>query len=270
MAGNGEPRHRNTTTLRDVSEAAGLGMSTVSRVLRNHGSFSKATRDRVMKAVEELGYVPNRIAGTLASSGSNLVGIVIPSLHNIVFPDLLSGAAVALDPQVIRRVLLQAGEVDGEAARPVQPGGADEMEQGNERGVTVEGGREALRQPVPRCRRERGMHRDGVRDEACDGTFRLGRARRRTACQTGDRKLDRVAVADHSSGDPLGADVRLDRLDAASPPRTPDEIDEAARAIADRRRRGQVTLIRSAHLNPGFLFARNVARALRQSTVKAA
>lgn len=105
MEESGESRHRNTTTLRDVSEAAGLGMSTVSRVLRNHGSFSKATRDRVMKAVEELGYVPNRIAGTLASSGSNLVGIVIPSLHNIVFPDLLSGAAVALDPLGLQTVI---------------------------------------------------------------------------------------------------------------------------------------------------------------------
>ena len=91
-------KHGNEVTLRDVSAAVGLGMSTISRVLRNHGSFSKATRDRVMKAVDELGYVPNRIAGALASSGSNLVGIVIPSLHNIVFPDLLSGAAVALNP----------------------------------------------------------------------------------------------------------------------------------------------------------------------------
>lgn len=80
-------------------------MSTVSRVLRNHGSFSPATRERVMKAVEELGYVPNRIAGTLASSGSNLVGIVIPSLHNIVFPELLSGASVALDPLGLQTVV---------------------------------------------------------------------------------------------------------------------------------------------------------------------
>jgi LacI family gluconate utilization system Gnt-I transcriptional repressor len=98
MEQDDDNKQRNEVTLREVSAAVGLGMSTISRVLRNHGSFSKATRDRVMQAVEELGYVPNRIAGTLASSGSNLVGIVIPSLHNIVFPDLLSGAAVALNP----------------------------------------------------------------------------------------------------------------------------------------------------------------------------
>lgn len=98
MTRDEDPKHRSDVTLRDVSVAVGLGMSTISRVLRNHGSFSKATHDRVMKAVEELGYVPNRIAGALASSGSNLVGVVIPSLHNIVFPDVLSGAAVALNP----------------------------------------------------------------------------------------------------------------------------------------------------------------------------
>ncbi|TKT69678.1 LacI family DNA-binding transcriptional regulator [Aquamicrobium sp. LC103] len=92
------PKAGKTVTLREVSEAAGLGMSTVSRVLRNHGSFSAETRARVIQVVDELGYVPNRVAGALASAGSNLVGIVIPSLHNIVFPDLLSGAGRSLDP----------------------------------------------------------------------------------------------------------------------------------------------------------------------------
>ncbi|MGF7159145.1 LacI family gluconate utilization system Gnt-I transcriptional repressor [Rhodoligotrophos appendicifer] len=92
-------------TLREVSEAAGLGMSTVSRVLRNHGSFSDETRARVMEVVEQLSYVPNRVAGALASAGSNLVGIVIPSLHNIVFPDLLSGAARSLTPHGYQPVI---------------------------------------------------------------------------------------------------------------------------------------------------------------------
>lgn len=92
-----QTRQRAVATLRDVSRLAGVGMSTVSRVLRNHGSFSDETRGRVVAAVEALGYVPNRIAGSLASAGSGLVGIVIPSLHNIVFPDLLSGVSRSLD-----------------------------------------------------------------------------------------------------------------------------------------------------------------------------
>ncbi len=92
-----EFKHQATVTLAEVAEAAGVGESTVSRVLRNHGSFSGRTRDRVMAAVERLGYVPNRIAGTLASTGSRLVAFVIPSLSNIVFPDLLRGASAILE-----------------------------------------------------------------------------------------------------------------------------------------------------------------------------
>ncbi|WEX91350.1 LacI family DNA-binding transcriptional regulator [Sinorhizobium garamanticum] len=92
-----EFKHHTAVTLAEVAEAAGVGESTVSRVLRNHGSFSKKTRDRVMEAVERLGYVPNRIAGTLASAGSRLVAFVIPSLSNIVFPDVLRGASSVLE-----------------------------------------------------------------------------------------------------------------------------------------------------------------------------
>ncbi|CAN7735107.1 LacI family DNA-binding transcriptional regulator [Phyllobacterium sp. LjRoot231] len=90
-------KYQATVTLAQVAEAAGVGESTVSRVLRNHGSFSGKTRDRVMTAVERLGYVPNRIAGTLASAGSRLVAFVIPSLSNIVFADVLRGASATLE-----------------------------------------------------------------------------------------------------------------------------------------------------------------------------
>ncbi|MDO1582961.1 LacI family DNA-binding transcriptional regulator [Rhizobium oryzicola] len=84
-------------TLTDVAAEAGVGESTVSRVLRNHGSFSEKTRAKVMAAVEKLGYVPNKIAGALASTGSPLVAIIVPSLSNIVFADVLSGVTKALE-----------------------------------------------------------------------------------------------------------------------------------------------------------------------------
>lgn len=83
-------------TLRDVSEAAGVSEMTVSRVLRNRGDVSAATRARVMTAARLLGYVPNRIAGALASSRVNLVAVVIPSLSNMVFPEVLSGISEVL------------------------------------------------------------------------------------------------------------------------------------------------------------------------------
>ena len=85
------------TTLADVARRAGVGESTVSRVLRNHGSVSTLTREKILKAAADLHYVPNRIAGTLASMTSKLVGIVIPSVGNTVVPEVLSGANTVLE-----------------------------------------------------------------------------------------------------------------------------------------------------------------------------
>ncbi|MEP0452414.1 MAG: LacI family DNA-binding transcriptional regulator, partial [Roseibium sp.] len=56
---------------------------TVSRVLRKRGDVSEATRRRVLAAAKELGYVPNQIAGSLASQRVNLVAVIIPSLSNM-------------------------------------------------------------------------------------------------------------------------------------------------------------------------------------------
>ena len=62
---------RRPLTLRDVSEASGVSEMTVSRVLRNRGDVSAATREKVLTAAKSLGYVPNKIAGGLASQHSN-------------------------------------------------------------------------------------------------------------------------------------------------------------------------------------------------------
>jgi LacI family gluconate utilization system Gnt-I transcriptional repressor len=70
---------------------------TVSRVLRNRGDVSDATRKKVLKAAKSLGYVPNKIAGALASQRVNLVAVIVPSLSNLVFPDVLSGISAELE-----------------------------------------------------------------------------------------------------------------------------------------------------------------------------
>jgi LacI family gluconate utilization system Gnt-I transcriptional repressor len=88
---------RRPLTLRDVSDASGVSEMTVSRVLRGRGEVSAATRERVLAAARSLGYVPNRIAGALASKRVNLVAVVIPSLANMVFPEVLTGIAAGLE-----------------------------------------------------------------------------------------------------------------------------------------------------------------------------
>jgi LacI family gluconate utilization system Gnt-I transcriptional repressor len=90
-----DPRH--TLTLRDVSEASGVSEMTVSRVLRNRGDVSAPTREKVLEAARSLGYVPNKIAGALASQRVNLVGVVIPSLSNMVFPEVMTGISETLE-----------------------------------------------------------------------------------------------------------------------------------------------------------------------------
>jgi LacI family transcriptional regulator, gluconate utilization system Gnt-I transcriptional repressor len=91
------PDPRRTLTLRDVSEASGVSEMTVSRVLRNRGDVSGPTRERVLEAARMLGYVPNKIAGALASQRVNLVGVVIPSLSNLVFPEVMTGISEVLE-----------------------------------------------------------------------------------------------------------------------------------------------------------------------------
>ena len=92
-------------TLRDVADAAGVSEMTVSRVLRSRGDVSDKTRERVFGAARRLGYVPNKIAGALASNRVNLVGVVIPSLSNMVFPDVLSGIGEVLDGTPLQPVI---------------------------------------------------------------------------------------------------------------------------------------------------------------------
>jgi LacI family transcriptional regulator, gluconate utilization system Gnt-I transcriptional repressor len=89
-------KHPRPLTLRDVSDAAGVSEMTVSRVLRSRGDVSPTTREKVLRAARLLGYVPNKIAGALASQRVNLVGVVIPSLSNMVFPEVMTGISDGL------------------------------------------------------------------------------------------------------------------------------------------------------------------------------
>ncbi len=91
-----KPKQR-PLTLREVSEASGVSEMTVSRVLRNRGDVSETTRKKVLAAAKELGYVPNKIAGALASQRVNLVGVIIPSLSNMVFPTVMTGISEELE-----------------------------------------------------------------------------------------------------------------------------------------------------------------------------
>lgn len=83
-------------TLKNVAQVAGVSEMTASRALRGVGDVSIPTREKVIEAARSLGYVPNRIAGALASRFVNLVAVVVPSLRSYVFPEVLSGITAGL------------------------------------------------------------------------------------------------------------------------------------------------------------------------------
>lgn len=67
---------RRPITLHDVARAAGVSYQTVSRVVNQHPHVAPATRQRVLAAVEELGYTPNRAARSLVTRRTQTLGIV--------------------------------------------------------------------------------------------------------------------------------------------------------------------------------------------------
>jgi DNA-binding LacI/PurR family transcriptional regulator len=80
---------RKRATSYDVAELAGVSQSAVSRVFQDGASASKAMRDRVMAAADQLGYRPNAIARGLITQQSNMVAVVISKLTNLYYPEVL-------------------------------------------------------------------------------------------------------------------------------------------------------------------------------------
>ncbi|MGV7960924.1 LacI family DNA-binding transcriptional regulator [Photorhabdus tasmaniensis] len=75
-------KRRNTgrVTLQDVAKYAGVGSMTVSRALRTPEMVSDKLREKIERAIQELGYIPNGAAGVLASGQSNIIAVLVPSL----------------------------------------------------------------------------------------------------------------------------------------------------------------------------------------------
>ena len=88
---------RRQPTIETVAELAGVSAMTVSRVLRDSDKVAATTRRRVEVAMRELGYVHNRLAGALAASRSTQVAVVMPTLRNSVFTEVLAGIASGLE-----------------------------------------------------------------------------------------------------------------------------------------------------------------------------
>jgi len=76
-------------TLADVAAAAGLSGSTVSRALSAPDKVNPATRERVLKIAQEMGYVPNQSARSLTAGRTDLIGLLVPDIANPFFPPII-------------------------------------------------------------------------------------------------------------------------------------------------------------------------------------
>ena len=74
----------------EVAELAGVSLATVSRVINPGARVSDKTRQKVLAAMQQLGYQPNAIAQALATRSSNAVGVLVSELHGPFFGAMLS------------------------------------------------------------------------------------------------------------------------------------------------------------------------------------
>jgi len=103
-----------------VSKVSGVSLITVSRTLGKPSTVHESTRQKVFKAIEEIGYLPNLIARSLVSSRSNVVGAVVPILSSSLFADLVQGIASTLreeNLQMLMAVSERSTTLEGEAVK---------------------------------------------------------------------------------------------------------------------------------------------------------
>ncbi|MET3682669.1 LacI family transcriptional regulator [Alkalibacillus flavidus] len=78
-------------TIYDVAKEANVSMATVSRVINGNTNVKPATRQKVLTAIDELGFRPNAVARGLASRKTTSVGVIIPDISNLFFAELARG-----------------------------------------------------------------------------------------------------------------------------------------------------------------------------------
>lgn len=102
-------------TLADVAKAAGVSLATASRVFGGPEKVSEATRQKVTKAAESLGYVANSTARALATGSSGLLGMVIPDLSSSYFAPLISAVQTEVEESGCELIIVDSrGKTDVE------------------------------------------------------------------------------------------------------------------------------------------------------------
>ena len=87
----------SSPTIKEVAKRSGVGIGTVSRVLNNSSQISEETRQKVLKAIEELHYVPNVAGKRLSQKRSYVLAVVVPIINHPFFGKLIAELELAAD-----------------------------------------------------------------------------------------------------------------------------------------------------------------------------
>jgi len=101
----------------DVGALAGVSAITVSRAFKTPDKVTPELRERIRGAAQSLGYIPNRAASALAAACSMNIVVLIPSMTNLVFVDLLAGIHEVLRPRGYQELIGVTGYAPAEEAR---------------------------------------------------------------------------------------------------------------------------------------------------------
>ncbi len=229
MSANGRrDTQRGRATIRDVAEAAGVSVATVSRVINGRPDVSPATRDAVLRVARAHNFTTNRSARALTVGRTGLIGLTLPYVDENYFTAILSGASEALYEQDQRILLcpthhehdrevtllerLMNGTTDG-AIILLPEESSDELRKLQDAGYpfVVADPRQPLDEGIPAVS---ATHSTGAR-VATDHLLRLGH--RRIGLITGtsgwmaaDERLEGYTTALATAGVPFRSDLVID------------------------------------------------------------
>ncbi len=98
-----------TPTLRDVAALARVSFKTVSNVVNDYPHVAPATRKRVIAAIAELGYQPNRMARSMRTGRTGAIGLAVPELSLAYFAELADEVITVADQHDVVVVIEQTG-----------------------------------------------------------------------------------------------------------------------------------------------------------------
>ncbi|WP_167577433.1 LacI family DNA-binding transcriptional regulator [Ammoniphilus sp. YIM 78166] len=83
-------------TINDIAARAGVSRQTISRVMNNKGDVSEATRNQVLRIIQELGYQPSLQARSMITRQTNTIALLLPDITNPFFPEIVQGVEETL------------------------------------------------------------------------------------------------------------------------------------------------------------------------------